>query len=68
METPTTEPNRLGPTPVPVAARQTGAWTLVHERPSNLKYEDFAFPNSKDGWLVSAEGVILHTADSGATR
>ncbi len=45
---------------VPAPAREAGAWTLVHERPSNVKYEDFAFPNSKDGWLVSAAGIILH--------
>jgi photosystem II stability/assembly factor-like uncharacterized protein len=57
----------LRATHVAAGARQTGAWTLVHERPSSVKYEDFAFPNSKDGWLVSADGVILHTADSGVT-
>ena len=57
----------LRATHVAAAPRQTGAWTLVHERPSSVKYEDFAFPNSKDGWLVSADGVILHTADGGVT-
>lgn len=42
-------------------------WTLVLERPSIAKYEDFAFPDSRHGWLVAASGDVLHTADSGIT-
>jgi photosystem II stability/assembly factor-like uncharacterized protein len=49
------------------AARQGGSWTLVQSRPATSKYEDFAFPTATDGWLVSAVGDILHTADGGAT-
>ncbi len=46
---------------------QPGTWTLVHERPATGKYEDFAFPTAELGWLVSAGGSIVHTADSGKT-
>jgi photosystem II stability/assembly factor-like uncharacterized protein len=48
-------------------AADTAAWTLVHDRPIGGKYEDFAFPTPKDGWLVSAPGDILHTGDGGVT-
>jgi photosystem II stability/assembly factor-like uncharacterized protein len=41
------------------------AWTLVYPRPATGKYEDFAFPNDHDGWLVTARGDILHTTDGG---
>ena len=42
------------------------AWTLVYPRPATGKYEDFAFPNDRDGWLVTARGDVLHTRDGGA--
>ncbi len=50
-----------------VSARQAGAWNLVLDRPSGAKYADFAFPDSKHGWLVSGSGDILHSSDGGAT-
>lgn len=43
------------------------AWTLVVDRPATGKYEDFAFPDPKNGWLINANGVVLHTTDGGAT-
>ena len=58
--------------PVHVAASgnpgaQRAAWKLVHERAATGKYEDMSFPDPTHGWLISASGVILHTADSGRT-
>lgn len=50
-----------------LAAEQSNGWALVYERPGTGKYEDFAFPDSTHGWLVSAGGDILHTADGGTT-
>jgi photosystem II stability/assembly factor-like uncharacterized protein len=41
-------------------------WRLVLDRPVPGKYEDLAFPTAEDGWVVSAGGDILHTADAGA--
>jgi photosystem II stability/assembly factor-like uncharacterized protein len=51
---------------VPASAQQSG-WTLVQERPLAGKYEDFAFPTAKQGWLAAALGDILHTTDGGST-
>ncbi len=45
--------------------RVPDSWDLVFPRPATGKYEDFAFPDSTNGWLVSAAGVILHTGDGG---
>lgn len=42
-------------------------WTLAFARPAAGKYEDFAFPDTANGWLISASGVILHTTDGGAS-
>jgi photosystem II stability/assembly factor-like uncharacterized protein len=42
-------------------------WKLVYDRPAVGKYEDFAFPDDKNGWLISASGFILHTSDGGTT-
>jgi photosystem II stability/assembly factor-like uncharacterized protein len=55
------------PTPPRVAALD--AWTLIYDRRSSgpARYEDLAFPDEKHGWLVSARGDILHTADGGRT-
>jgi len=47
--------------------RQNGGWILAHDAPFPGKYEDFAFPDAKNGWLANAGGDILHTADGGAT-
>jgi photosystem II stability/assembly factor-like uncharacterized protein len=47
--------------------RQPKTWNLVVDRPIIGKYEDFAFPTRTHGWLVSARGDIVHTADGGAT-
>jgi photosystem II stability/assembly factor-like uncharacterized protein len=43
------------------------AWTLIFSRSATGKYEDFAFPDEKNGWLVTARGDILHTGDGGTT-
>lgn len=48
-------------------ALDPNSWTLVLNRPGNGKYEDFAFPDTANGWLVSAAGFIMHTADGGVT-
>jgi photosystem II stability/assembly factor-like uncharacterized protein len=53
--------------PVPARASQPPGWTLVFNRPFAGKYEDLAFPDSKNGWLVSAAGQIFHTSDGGTT-
>jgi photosystem II stability/assembly factor-like uncharacterized protein len=50
-----------------VSAGQAGAWSVVLNRPSGGKYNDFAFPDPKHGWLVSATGDILHSSDGGVT-
>ena len=50
-----------------VASRPAGTWTLALDRQNFSKYEDFAFPDTTHGWLVSAAGDILHTADGGNT-
>ena len=47
------------------AATQGRGWTLVHAAPTFGKYEDFAFPNQRSGWLANASGDILHTTDGG---
>jgi photosystem II stability/assembly factor-like uncharacterized protein len=49
------------------ALSQAGSWSLLLDRPYPGKYEDFAFPNARHGWLTSSAGDILHSADSGAT-
>jgi photosystem II stability/assembly factor-like uncharacterized protein len=51
----------------PGTAVQSNGWRLVHDRPLSGKYEDFAFPTEKDGWLASAHGDIVHTSDGGVT-
>jgi photosystem II stability/assembly factor-like uncharacterized protein len=50
-----------------IAGAENGGWALVYDHPFLGKYEDFAFPNGSDGWLVNARGEIFHSADSGAT-
>jgi photosystem II stability/assembly factor-like uncharacterized protein len=50
-----------------VSTASPANWTLVHDRPTAGRYEDFAFPTSSDGWLIAATGEILHTSDGGAT-
>ena len=58
----------VGPVGGQQPAQSTGyKWTLVHSRPIGGKYEDFAFPDDRHGWLVNAPGDILHTADGGRT-
>jgi len=47
-----------------VAPRASG-WTLIYDHQALGKYEDFAFPDSTNGWLISASGFILHTSDGG---
>lgn len=42
-------------------------WTLVYDKPFEGKYEDFAFPDAKNGWLISAAGEIFHSTDGGTT-
>ena len=42
-------------------------WTLIYARPATGKYEDISFPDPTHGWVVTARGDILHTADGGAT-
>ena len=42
-----------------------GEWSLVYAKPAVGKYEDFAFPDDKHGWLISASGTIFATADGG---
>jgi len=49
------------------AAHAPESWTLIFERPSVAKYEDIAFPDPGHGWVVSARGDILNTADGGLT-
>ena len=56
----------IGHAPGPADQTSTD-WTLVLNRPASGKYEDLAFPDAKNGWLVSAGGQILHTADAGTT-
>ena len=51
--------------PEPSPAVTLDSWTLIYPRPATGKYEDFAFPNDHDGWLVTARGDILHTRDGG---
>jgi photosystem II stability/assembly factor-like uncharacterized protein len=43
------------------------AWTLIFERPGAGigRYEDLAFPDERNGWMVSYRGEILHTVDGG---
>jgi photosystem II stability/assembly factor-like uncharacterized protein len=45
------------------------AWTLILERRGTGagRYEDLAFPDEKTGWVVTAQGDILHTSDAGKT-
>jgi photosystem II stability/assembly factor-like uncharacterized protein len=43
------------------------AWNLIYNRPAVGKYEDISFPDREHGWVVSARGDILTTADGGAT-
>jgi photosystem II stability/assembly factor-like uncharacterized protein len=50
-----------------VAGPENGGWSLVYDHPFSGKYEDFAFPNADQGWLVNARGEIFHSADGGAT-
>jgi photosystem II stability/assembly factor-like uncharacterized protein len=40
-------------------------WTLVYPRPTTGKYEDFAFPDNRNGWVVTSGGDILHSVDGG---
>jgi photosystem II stability/assembly factor-like uncharacterized protein len=49
------------------ASQPTIPWILVLDRPYSGKYEDFAFPDARHGWLVSSAGDIIHTSDSGRT-
>ena len=42
-------------------------WELVLSRPSSAKYEDLSFPTERHGWVTTGDGLILHTADVGAT-
>ena len=42
-------------------------WTLIYARPATGKYEDISFPDPTHGWVVTARGDILSTADAGAT-
>ena len=42
-------------------------WTLIFNRPATGKYEDMSWPDEKHGWVASAGGFILSTADGGAT-
>ncbi|MGH7523830.1 MAG: YCF48-related protein [Gemmatimonadales bacterium] len=44
-----------------------GPWTLVLNRPITSKYEGMSFPDAKHGWVVSDQGDILATKDSGVT-
>ena len=43
------------------------AWTLIleHRGTGAQRHEDLAFPDDRHGWVVSARGDILHTADGG---
>ena len=50
----------------PLAADGSG-WTVALARPIPRKYEDISFPSAKHGWVTTAMGDILHTADGGAT-
>ena len=45
------------------------AWTLIleHRGTGAQRHEDLAFPDDRHGWVVSARGAILHTADGGRT-
>jgi photosystem II stability/assembly factor-like uncharacterized protein len=43
------------------------SWTLIYPRPATGKYEDFAWVNDHEGWLITARGDILHTTDAGVT-
>lgn len=36
-------------------------------RPIAGRYEDISFATEKDGWIATAEGEILHSADGGTT-
>src|SRR4051812_42389052 len=44
-----------------------GEWLVIYPRPAVGKYEDFAFPDEKHGWLISASGTIFVTGDGGDT-
>ncbi len=50
-----------------VTSAAVDGWTLVYDRPFPGKYEDFAWPDAKNGWLISARGEIFHSSDSGTT-
>src|SRR4051812_22457601 len=63
----------LGAVPVAVYSHAhahvppAGTWTLAYDHPLSGKYEDFAFPDTIHGWLVSSRGEILNTNDGGRT-
>ena len=42
-------------------------WSLIYARPATGKYEGISFPDQAHGWVVTARGDILATADGGAT-
>lgn len=50
-----------------VTGRDAFKWSLVYPKPIPGKYEDFAFPDQRHGWLVAATGDVLHTADGART-
>jgi photosystem II stability/assembly factor-like uncharacterized protein len=49
------------------AVTGVGGWTVALARPIPRKYEDISFPSAKHGWVTTAMGDILHTADGGAS-
>jgi photosystem II stability/assembly factor-like uncharacterized protein len=58
------------PQPPPTTVDTVGAlgsWTLILNRPLASKYEGLSFPDAMHGWVVSDQGDILATADSGVT-
>jgi photosystem II stability/assembly factor-like uncharacterized protein len=56
------------PEPEPPSAPVAGTdWNLTFERPVKGRYEDLDFPTPEAGWLISAAGDVLHTADGADT-
>src|SRR4051794_29588547 len=47
------------------AQRADSGWDFVFDKAFSGKYEDFAFPTSLEGWLISARGEIFHSGDGG---
>ncbi len=41
-------------------------WQVIHEA-TNLFLRDVAFADSRNGWVVGHDALILHTTDAGAT-